>query len=193
MMIRTAILSIPAPHADASAAVRALLRDAVEDFVVVQDAYAGGSRNWIEETLRRWCDEEEIDLILTIGGTMPAPGHSGEERTPEATEAQSLSLPICVGSTTRIGEPLMLRSPSPAPQHQSVPSVLIAQVWLRPAATPDQLAEPIAIGASRSSVVPSPSWPLPLLPQQWSVPPARRPHVCEKPAVSDSQSAAVPT
>ena len=44
-------------------------------------------RNLIEDVLRRWCDEEELDLVLTIGGTLPAPGPSGREIVPEATLA----------------------------------------------------------------------------------------------------------
>lgn len=37
----------------------------------------------IMETLRRWSDEEKLDLLLTTGGTGPAP----TDRTPEATRA----------------------------------------------------------------------------------------------------------
>lgn len=39
--------------------------------------------------MRRWCDEDELDLILTIGGTMPAPGSGAQEIAPEATVAVS--------------------------------------------------------------------------------------------------------
>jgi molybdopterin adenylyltransferase len=37
----------------------------------------------ITETLRKWCDQGGVDLILTTGGTGPAP----RDRTPEATRA----------------------------------------------------------------------------------------------------------
>lgn len=37
----------------------------------------------IAETLKKWSDQGEVDLILTTGGTGPAP----RDRTPEATRA----------------------------------------------------------------------------------------------------------
>jgi molybdopterin adenylyltransferase len=46
-----------------------------------------GQRYVIEETLRRWCDVEELDVVITLGGTAPAPGAIGREVTPEATVA----------------------------------------------------------------------------------------------------------
>lgn len=49
--------------------------------------YAEPHRYQVEETLRQWCDEEELDLILTVGGTLPAPGPSAGEIVPEATAA----------------------------------------------------------------------------------------------------------
>jgi hypothetical protein len=44
-------------------------------------------RNVIEEILCRWCDEEELDLLVTIGGTLPAPGPGAREIVPDATLA----------------------------------------------------------------------------------------------------------
>ena len=49
--------------------------------------YAAPPRYQVEETLRQWCDEEELDLIVTVGGTFPAPGPSAQEIVPEATAA----------------------------------------------------------------------------------------------------------
>jgi molybdopterin biosynthesis enzyme MoaB len=71
---------------ETGAAVRRVL-SGVPGVVVVQESYAASNRNWVEETLRRWCDEEELDLVLTIGGTLPAPGPSSREIVPEATLA----------------------------------------------------------------------------------------------------------
>ena len=49
--------------------------------------FATPPRYQVEETLRGWCDEEELDLIVTVGGTFPAPGPSAQEIVPEATAA----------------------------------------------------------------------------------------------------------
>lgn len=54
--------------------------------VVLAESAVGMQRAWIAETLRRWCDEEELDLVLTIGGTWPAPGPSSSQCVPEATQ-----------------------------------------------------------------------------------------------------------
>ena len=63
----------------ASAAIIALLRRNRLPVIIVHETAVGNQRNWIEELLRRWCDEDELDLILTVGGTMPAPGPSQAE------------------------------------------------------------------------------------------------------------------
>ena len=54
---------------------------------LLSHVYREPPRYQLEETLRRWCDEEELDLILTVGGTFPAPGPSATEIVPEATTA----------------------------------------------------------------------------------------------------------
>jgi molybdopterin biosynthesis enzyme MoaB len=87
MLIKIGLLCIPEFDPDACAIVRRALLQRVPDSVVTVESSIGAQRNWIEETLRRWCDEEELDLILTIGGTLPAPGPSADEITPEATLA----------------------------------------------------------------------------------------------------------
>jgi molybdopterin biosynthesis enzyme MoaB len=85
-LIRTGLLHIPALDPETGEAVRRLLHGSIAGIVVMQEGYAG-QRHWIEETLRRWCDEGELDLVLTLGGTLPAPGPSGREVAPEATLA----------------------------------------------------------------------------------------------------------
>jgi molybdopterin biosynthesis enzyme MoaB len=87
MVIRTGILCVPELDAVATQAVRQLLHESVAGVVVVQESAATSQRNWIEDVLMRWCDEEELDLVLTIGGTLPAAGPSQREVVPEATLA----------------------------------------------------------------------------------------------------------
>jgi molybdopterin adenylyltransferase len=84
-VIRAGLLCVPELDADTLSAVRAVLRAAQANVVVLQESGVGMQRAWIAETLRRWCDEEEMDLVLTIGGTLPAPGPSAAECVPEAT------------------------------------------------------------------------------------------------------------
>ncbi|MFN8495433.1 MAG: molybdopterin-binding protein [Caldilineaceae bacterium] len=85
MVIRVGILTIPVRDNAAIHAITQKLHQALPDAVVMQESSAPSQRNWIEEILRRWCDEEELDLIITIGGTFPAPGPSAAEIVPEAT------------------------------------------------------------------------------------------------------------
>lgn len=87
MVIKTGILCIPMFDDRACLAVHRLLAERVVGAVVLLESAARSQRNWVEETLRRWCDVEELDLVLTIGGTLPAPGPSASEITPEATLA----------------------------------------------------------------------------------------------------------
>ena len=54
---------------------------------ILRRVYRAPPRYQLEETLRKWCDEEELDLIVTVGGTFPAPGPSADEIVPEATAA----------------------------------------------------------------------------------------------------------
>jgi molybdopterin adenylyltransferase len=87
MVIRTGVLNNPLVDEAASQAVHRLLDQQQVGYVVVLTGSAAGPRNLIEETLRRWCDEEELDLVITVGGTLPAPGPSQLENIPEATLA----------------------------------------------------------------------------------------------------------
>lgn len=87
MVIRTGILTIPEPDEHAVQVVSERLRQVVSGVIMLQESSARSQRNWIEDILRRWCDEEELDLVVTIGGTFPAPGPSADEIVPEATLA----------------------------------------------------------------------------------------------------------
>lgn len=53
----------------------------LEQFVVALQGIVPDERKLIGETLRRWCDEYDVDVILTTGGT----GFSPRDVTPEAT------------------------------------------------------------------------------------------------------------
>ncbi|HHW84835.1 MAG TPA: hypothetical protein GX400_01335 [Chloroflexi bacterium] len=86
-MIRTGLLCVPAYDEAASAAVRKLLLSAAPSAVIMTARHVASQRYLVEEVLRQWCDEDELDLILTIGGTLPAPGPGAREIVPEATAA----------------------------------------------------------------------------------------------------------
>lgn len=86
-LIKTGLLCIPNYDEDAASAVLSLLRRSVPNTVILADRHVKSQRYLVEEVLRRWCDEDELDLILTIGGTMPAPGAGAQEIAPEATSA----------------------------------------------------------------------------------------------------------
>jgi len=87
MAIKTGILCVPAYAEDAVLAVRRLLASSAPGCVVLLDHTVAMQRHLVEEVLRRWADEDELDLILTVGGTLPAPGPSGREIVPDATLA----------------------------------------------------------------------------------------------------------
>ncbi|MBI3957304.1 MAG: hypothetical protein HY328_00745 [Chloroflexi bacterium] len=91
MTIRCAVLVVATdaePVSDEMVdGVRSLLGQNVPALFFVEERRVASERHLIGEILRRWCDEEDMDFVLTIGGTFPAPGHSGEQITPEATAA----------------------------------------------------------------------------------------------------------
>ena len=87
MPIKTGLLCIPQYDESAVDAVRRLLAAGVSGLLVLQEQRAAMQRNLIEDILCRWCDEEELDLIVTIGGTLPAPGPSAREIVPDVTLA----------------------------------------------------------------------------------------------------------
>ena len=79
---------------------------------VFSRVYREPPRYQLEETLRQWCDEEELDLILTVGGTFPAPGPSADEIVPEATaavlERLMPSLPETMRARAAVTNPMAL-------------------------------------------------------------------------------------
>jgi molybdopterin biosynthesis enzyme MoaB len=86
-VIRTGLLHVPQVDAAAGEAVSKALIRSLRQVVIQQECYAGHDRRWLEATLCKWCDEDELDLLITIGGTLPAPGPSALECAPEVTEA----------------------------------------------------------------------------------------------------------
>ncbi|MBV7328839.1 hypothetical protein KFU94_11375 [Chloroflexi bacterium TSY] len=86
-MIRAGILSVPEHDEESIKVVTELLHSALESLAIVEISSAASQRHWIEEILRRWCDEEEYDLVITIGATFPAAGPGPHEIIPEATIA----------------------------------------------------------------------------------------------------------
>lgn len=83
--IKTGLLCIPTYDESAVDAVRSLLHRTAPHFMILADRHVESRLYLVEEVLRRWCDEDELDLILTLGGTMPAPGPGPHEVAPEAT------------------------------------------------------------------------------------------------------------
>jgi molybdopterin biosynthesis enzyme MoaB len=86
-MIKTGILCVPTYDEAAVAAVRRLLAKRCAPLALLADHHAPMQRYVVEDVLRRWCDEEELDLVVTVGGTLPASGPSGREIVPDATLA----------------------------------------------------------------------------------------------------------
>lgn len=86
MAIRTGILCVPDHDDEAIDRVSQLLRSAMPELYVIESTSAKSQLHWIEDLLCRWCDEDEIDLVVTIGGTFPAVGPSTAEIVPEATQ-----------------------------------------------------------------------------------------------------------
>ena len=86
-MIKCGVLCVPAYEEEAVTAVRRMLVAHVPGLMVVADRYVSSQRFVVEEMLRHWCDEDELDLVFTLGGTLPAPGPASSEIVPEATLA----------------------------------------------------------------------------------------------------------
>lgn len=85
MLIRTGLLTVGLLDEEAITIITDVLRKGLPGVQVLQTQAVGSQRHWVADTLMRWCDEEEMDLVVTLGGTLPAPGPSSAEITPEAT------------------------------------------------------------------------------------------------------------
>lgn len=89
MQPRIGLLSISrgesASGPQGTAQIRHALLQALPGAFFVLDATVQDDRHLVAELLRRWCDEEELDLVVTLGGALPAPGPSPQETVPEAT------------------------------------------------------------------------------------------------------------
>lgn len=75
-MIRCAILVVATdtePLSDAVAESVGLLGQNLPAIYFLEERRVASDRHFIAEILRGWCDEEEISLVLTIGGTFPPP------------------------------------------------------------------------------------------------------------------------
>jgi molybdopterin adenylyltransferase len=99
--VRTGLLHVPRLDPAAGEAVSRQLIQSLRKVVIQQESYAASDRRWLENTLCKWCDEDELDLVITIGGTYPAPGPSGQEIVPEATLAVLERLIPGLGETMR--------------------------------------------------------------------------------------------
>lgn len=86
-LIKTGLLCVPAPDDDACAALRRALAARVPGAIVTLESSTGFARNWLEQALADACDVHELDLLLTVGGTLPAPGPAPRETVPAATLA----------------------------------------------------------------------------------------------------------
>ncbi len=86
-LIRGGILTVGEDQQEATEAVLERLQAGLPGFFLQESRHVTGPRYLLEEILRRWCDEVELDLLVTVGGTGPAPGPSPQEVTPEATLA----------------------------------------------------------------------------------------------------------
>ncbi len=85
-LIRVAMLFVPTCDEDIAGMMRSTLSDDVENAFYMPSSVVPDQRNRVAETVRRWCDEEEVDLLLTIGGISVAPGTSGDESVPLAMD-----------------------------------------------------------------------------------------------------------
>ncbi len=55
--------------------------------VIHEELQVSGHQYVVEEAMRRQCDDEEVDWLLTVGGTWPAPGALSRQVVPAATRS----------------------------------------------------------------------------------------------------------
>ena len=55
--------------------------------VIHEELQVSGHQYVVEEAMRRQCDEEEVDWLLSVGGTWPAPGPLSQQVVPGATRS----------------------------------------------------------------------------------------------------------
>ena len=84
-VLRLGILCVPTMDDDAVTTLYRAMQRAYAPTVLAITASALSQRNWLEDLLCTWCDVEELDLVLTVGCTLPASGPSAAEIVPEAT------------------------------------------------------------------------------------------------------------
>lgn len=55
--------------------------------LIHEELQVSGHQYVVEEAMRRQCDEEEVDWLLSVGGTWPAPGPLSQQVVPGATRS----------------------------------------------------------------------------------------------------------
>lgn len=95
LLVTTSILHYP----ELDAGFSSLLLDVLLDLpglrpVIHEELQVSGHQYVVEEAMRRQCDDEEVDWLLTVGGTWPAPGALSRQVVPAATgSVRERSLP----------------------------------------------------------------------------------------------------
>ena len=88
LLATTSILHYPELDNGFSSFLMEVLRDLPGLRPVIHDELqVSGHQYLVEEAMRRQCDEEEVDWLLTVGGTWPAPGPLSQQVVPEATRS----------------------------------------------------------------------------------------------------------
>lgn len=88
LLVTTSILHYPKLDADFSS----FLLDVLLGLpglrpVIHEELQVSGHQYVVEEAMRRQCDDEEVDWLLTVGGTWPAPGALSRQVVPAATRS----------------------------------------------------------------------------------------------------------